>query len=123
MQTYTEQAEKIACESNIAVMVLLNPDSTDMEMVMVRPTHDVSKMPSREEFARRQLRAVGVVGVNGLKPMSAFREPLETAVIHRISAAFLAYLRVLLGESFTQQCEAAELERYYARLYSLPDTN
>jgi hypothetical protein len=124
MQTYMERAAQVALDSQIAVMVFLNPDNEDSLILPVRPCMAANnELPSLEEYTRRQFRPVAVVGLAGLKPLAAFKEPLPTEVVTAISAAFLEYVRVLIGDTFMQQIEAAEiaeLERLWVSSYSDP---
>jgi hypothetical protein len=101
-------------------MVLLSQDNTDLEFWMLRPRQAAkSELTPPEEFAARKLRSVGIVGLCGLKPRCAFKEPLETPIVNKIAAAFLEYLRVLLGGQIAEQTEAAEIAEL-ERLYGLP---
>ncbi|MGA7257950.1 MAG: hypothetical protein WBX09_15005 [Terracidiphilus sp.] len=115
--TYLDQAKQIAVESDIAVLVGLNPDNQDVEFTMVRPQLQTTHTPKAEYVARR-LRPVGIVGLKGLTPMSAFREPLGMDTVNRLASAFLEYCRVLLGGSLSAMVEVAELNR----LWNVPDT-
>ncbi len=116
MQPYMQRAAQVVCDSSIAVQVLLNPDNTDLEIWPLKPEANESELTSRQEFAGRALRSVGVIGfgLQGLKPFTAFKEALEPDVVNAISRTFLEYLRVLIGESFSDAAEIAELERIYA---------
>jgi|SRR5581483_5405 len=122
MQPYMERAAQVACESQIAVQILLSRDNRDVELIGLKPQ---AEFISREEFAARKLRHVGVIGLSGLKPLVALEEPLEPRIADALAQAFLEYTRVLLGEHFAERfaeqmvgAEVAELER----LYTLPDT-
>lgn len=106
MLTYRERSERVAIDSSIAVMVLMNPCGTDIEFWPIRPIPAVSTAP--EEFVRRHLRIVGVVGLCGLKPLCAFRKPLEPRVTDGIAQAFLEYVRVLIEPD-----DNARLDRLY----------
>jgi hypothetical protein len=110
-----ENAARVAYESQIAVQVLLSRGNDDIELIPIRP-RPLDGYMTPEDFMARQLRSVGVIGLSGSKPRCAFKEPLETPVVEAVGAAFLEYLRVLLGESFAEQmevAEVAELERVY----------
>jgi hypothetical protein len=114
MQPYIERSSQVALDSSIAVMVLLNQDNTDMEFWALKP-HQCN-VTTREEFAARKLRSVGVVGLCGPKAKCAFKERLEPSVINAIATAFTEYLRVSFAVDFAEQTEAAEiteLERLY----------
>jgi hypothetical protein len=121
--TYTEKSTQVVLESQIAVMVLLNPDSTDMEMWPLRPRQAATTMP--EEFAARKLRAVGVAGLCGAKAICAFKEPLDPTVVGAIGTAFAEYIGVLLGDSIAVQIEERQKGDEVAwleQLHQLPDT-
>lgn len=117
--SYAEQCAQIIRESDVCVWVLLTPDNTQLEMIQLWPVYDAP--PSRDEWLRRQLRPVAVLGLKGLQARSAFREPLEEHVIHKLSAAFIEYVRVLLG-GLTQHSEVkGDSVQWLERLYALPD--
>ncbi len=116
--TYTERSQELARNASIAVLVLLSHDNLDMEFWPLG-FGSQSDWTSREEFAARRLRSVGVVGLGlpGLKPLVAFKEALLPSVVDGIATAFLAYLNVLLADSFAEQlpgAETAELERMWS---------
>lgn len=117
--TYEERCSHLLADASIAVAVLLNAERTDMEMVPLvpRPLGD-SEVAAR--IAGRGLRPVGIVGISGTEPRSAFEEPLDLHVVNVLASAFLEYLRVLLGESLQKQSKALEISEL-ARLFSLPD--
>lgn len=117
MQTYMERATQVACDSQIAVQVLLSLGNDDIAFVPLKPVS--GEYLTREEFTVRQFRSVGIVGLRGLESCSAFKEPLDPPVVDAIAAAFLEYVRVLLGQSFAAQVEAAEVAEL-ERLYLLP---
>ena len=117
--TYAERSRQVALDSSIAVMVLLNDDNSDLEFLRVRPVNG-SKVIGPEEFSRRKMRCVGVVGLSGCVPRVAFSEPLEPDVVNGIAAAFLSYVCTLLGDSFPRHVEAAEILEL-ERLHALPD--
>lgn len=122
MQPYNERAAQVARESQIAVMVLLNPDCTDLEFWRVQPRQAALTTP--EEFAARKLRPVGVVGIHGTTTHVAFREPLDATTVDAIAAAFAEYIRVLVGDSIAAQFEARQKSDevdWLERLYHLPD--
>jgi hypothetical protein len=131
MQPYSLRSAQIARDSSIAVMVLLNHDATDMQFWPIRPRRVAqSAFTSPEEFAARQLRPVGVVGLSGLKSMCAFKEPLEPPVVEAIAGAFMAYIRTLLGlgDSFAEQMgtqlerqQAGDFVQFAEALWSLED--
>ncbi|HKD60759.1 MAG TPA: hypothetical protein VKB47_09875 [Terracidiphilus sp.] len=116
--SYFEQAVQVGVESQIAVYILLSPENDDIHLMPLRP-HPLppEEQISPEEFARRQLRGVGVVGLSGAKSVCAFKEPLEPSVVDAIARAFLEHIFVLC---FAEQREAIEIVEL-KRLYSLPD--
>lgn len=118
MQPYLERARQVASESHCAVQVFLSRDNDDIEFVPLRPRYAWHISP--EEFNSRRLRPVAVIGLNGLKPMSAFKEPLEPFVVAAMAAAFLEYTCVLLGDSLAEQTETAEIAEL-GRLFALKD--
>ena len=90
MQPYVERSTQIALSSSIAVMVLLNPDATDLEFWPLRPAPLAPcALTGPQEFTARGLRVAGVVGLTGLKAACAFKEPLEDRVVASVAAAFL----------------------------------
>jgi hypothetical protein len=109
MQTYEERAAQVASESQIAIQVHLSADNNSIEVWPLRPRMAKdSELLNAEEYTRRQLRPVGVVGLSGLKPLAAFAETLPPQVVTAISAAFLEYVRVFLSGTF-MQIEQAEI--------------
>jgi len=121
MQTYMERAAQVACESDIAVWVLLSSGNDDVEFVSLRPhLATQNQMPTPGEFTARGLRPVGVLGLFGLRPRCSFKEPLPPRVVDAIAAAFLEYVRVMIGEQFAATMQTAELVEL-ERLYRLPD--
>jgi hypothetical protein len=118
MQTYSDRALHVASESGIAVQVLLSSGNDDIELISLKPVA-AEEYIDRATFKARQLRAVGVIGLAGVKPLSAFRKPLTPPLVDAIAAAFLEYVRVLLGGSFAEQAERAEIAEL-ERLYALP---
>ncbi len=123
--THIEKAAQAVADSSVAVMVLLNHDNTDAAFVALKPRQADFIPP--DEFTARRLRPVGVVGLQGLQPVCAFKEPLEAPVVNGLAVAFLEYVRVMLGGSF--EMHPAEPEpciddsvAWLSRLYALPDT-
>jgi hypothetical protein len=124
MQTYFERSQQVVLDSSIAVMVLLNSDNTDLEFWMIAPHEQTaSELTSREEFAARKLRSVGVVGLRGIQSLVAFKEPLDTFVVARIATAFADYVRVLMGQSLVHriQEQKGDAVEWLERLYALED--
>jgi hypothetical protein len=129
MQPYIERATNVGLESQIAVYVLLSRDNSDIEFVPLRPhVAPPEAITTKEEFIHRQLRSVGVVGLNGVTPLCAFKEPLEPCVVNCIAAAFMEYTRVLIAGNLQAQMED-EIERrkgdsvaWCERLFLLEDS-
>lgn len=117
MQTFMERANAVVWNSQLSVQVLLSPDNDDLEFIYVKQGQPYI---SAEEYTARKLRPVGFVGLNGLKPLCAWSEPLPPSVISRIACAFTAYVCALLGDSFAEHMAAAEVAELH-RLYSLAD--
>ena len=111
MRPYLERLEQVAAESEVAVIVLLNPDNTDLEFWPLKP-RPVSETAA-ENLAARQLRSVGVIGLNGFEPYCALKEPLDAAVLGAIETAFKAFVKVLIGEDFAEQMKSAKIEELY----------
>jgi hypothetical protein len=118
--TYLEKSSELACAASVAVFVLVNEQGTDCEMLPLRPRvcPDSELAALRDRWAGRGLRSVGVIGLVGTAAKCEFKEPLDVNVITALAAAFVAYLQVLLQDSFAEQLEVQEL----ARLWSLADT-
>lgn len=111
MRPYLERLEQVAADSEMAVMVLLNPDNTDLEFWPLKPRPAAETAPA--EVGARQLRSVGVIGLNGPAPHFALKEPLDQAVLDAVADAFKAYVKVLVGEEFAKQIKAAKIEQLY----------
>ena len=124
MQSYTERATQVACESQVVVMVLLNADNTDLELWPVKPLQNAAALTTPEEFAARKLRPVGMVGLQGTMARVVFKEPLESHVVDAIAMAFTEHVRFLLGNNIAVQVEEQKGDEvaWLERLYSLPDT-
>jgi hypothetical protein len=121
MTYYMENAAHAVAESSVAVMVLVNPDATDIVFWRLRPERAAeSDLTTREEFAARKLRSVGVVGLCGLTPVCSFKESLETPVVNSIVVGFLQYIRDSLSDSLVELREAAEIAALEC-LFTLPD--
>ena len=117
MHTYLERATDVACESSVAVTVLLSADNSSVEFWPLKPEAERA-LTSPEEFTARKLRSVGVVGLCGLSPRMALKEPLAQSVVDRIALAFQEHVNIVLYErfeEFTAAAEVAELQRVYSR--------
>ena len=120
--TYTAQSQNLANESSVAVLVLMGaPD--DVEFVPLRPRPADANMLAqlKARWPGRGLRSVGVIGLCGVSPRIALKEPLEPEQVYTLAGAFLEYLHVLYADSFAAHQEAAEFSEL-ERLYTLPDT-
>ncbi len=124
MQPYNERATYVATNSQIAVQVLMSQRNDDIELVPLRP-HMVPYM-TPAEFAARQLRAVGVVGVVGVATRCAFNEPLPESLVASIAMAFAEYVRVFTDSTEPQTApvttSGGDSIIWCERLYALPDT-
>ena len=120
--TYREKSTQLALDSSVAVLVLSNPECTDLEFLPLRPrqmsTSDRVELAAR--WSRRNLRSIGVIGLVGTCPRYALKEPLETEQVSALTDAFLAYLHVLFADSFAEQLEGAEIQELQ-RMWSLSD--
>ncbi len=116
--TYAEKALEVAMSSSVAVLALSNPDCTQIEMLPLkpRPMTESEQIAVRAKFIGRDLRTVGVIGLAGIEPKCAFKEPMEPEHVNTLATAFLSYLQALYAGCFLDS-EAAELER----LAALPD--
>lgn len=119
MQTYQARATQVALDSSIAVTVLLSADNLDIQFWQLRPHRIADTSP--EEFAARNLRAVGVVGLDGLTPRCAFKESLGSEIVNAIAVGFVEYIRASVCDGFNEQSKLAEIEEL-ERVFSLPDT-
>jgi hypothetical protein len=100
--TYGERAAQLEADASVAVMVLSDPDCTDIELFMLKP-----RQVPEAELAHlasvghsRNLNPIGVIGLVGSTPKCALREPLEPGKVSRLVDAFLAYLRALFSDGF-----------------------
>jgi hypothetical protein len=114
------RSKQVVLDSSIAVMVLLSPENTDMEFWLLRPHMDART--SREDFDARRLRSVGVIGLQGVTPACAFKEPLDAQIVNGIAGAFLEYIRVLIGQCFVNEHHTGDAVGWLDRLYLLPDS-
>lgn len=121
--TYSEQSSQIALECPLVVLVLMGAAPGDAEFLPIRPKAFDENMRAdlKARWPGRGLRSVGLVGLSSdMKPICAFKEPLEPEQVSALAGAFLAYIHVLFCDSFTAQVEAAEIQEL-GRLMSLPD--
>jgi hypothetical protein len=118
IKPFNELAADVAADAQIAVYVLLSQENDDVEFIAIKPR--AQAFISGAEFTARQLRPVAVIGLNGLKPLCAFKEPLDPQLISKIGQAFCEYTRVLLGDRFVEHV-AREEERELGRMFALPD--
>ncbi len=114
MQTFIEQAADVCASADVSAILLLSADGQDIELWHLRPQ---GARTSPEEFAMRQLRIVGAVGLHGMTPRFTFKESLPLFTFRAFGKAFADYVRSLLGETCAEQLEISELER----MYSMPD--
>ena len=115
---YSERVRAVVSECSLSVQVLLSRDNDDLEFVRVEPQR--AYIPP-EEWAARNLRSVGFIGLSGSKPKCSFKEPLPPPVVEAIARAFLTYIQVMLGENFAEHMATAEVAELH-RLFGLPDT-
>jgi len=111
MTGYVELAQRVVAESDIAAMVLLSAENDDLEMWPLRP-HPCAATPANE-FARRKLRPVGVVGVSGLQSRCVFKEALPETVVAAIAQAFGAYCGTLVDYKMPADDSAEWCERLF----------
>jgi len=119
--TYVEKSTKLACESSVAVMVLMGaPD--DVEFLPVKPRMADANMLDelKARWHGRGLRPVGMMGLCGTSPRCELKEPLEPEQVTALAGAFLAYLHVFFRDSFAEQLEGVEVQEL-GRLWSLED--
>ena len=126
--TYTAQSQNLANESSIAVLVLMGaPD--DIEFIPLKPLaadeNTLAKLKTR--WPGRGLRSIGVVGLVGVTPQIALKEPLTTQQVDCLAAAFLTYVRGLLTSAPTpvdcvEEHQKGDEVDWLCRLWSLPDT-
>lgn len=119
MQPYIERAARVAAGSSVAVEILLSAENDDIEIVMLRP--QAASYVSREEFIARRLRPVGVCGLQGLRPVCAFREPLDPSTVDAIAGAFLTYVRSLMQAATPANAYTDDSTAWCERLYALED--
>ena len=117
--TYSEKSTQLALDASVAVLVLTNAQCDDMEFLPLKP-RQMTEREAAELLTRwpgRGLRSVGIIGLVGTSPRSAWKEPLEPEHLNALAGAFLAYLHALFCDSFAAQqegVEIAELESLYA---------
>ena len=120
--TYSEKSMRVALDPSVAVMVLSNPECTDVELLPLRPRlmTAIERAQLATRWAGRNLDSIGVIGLVGTTPQCALKIPLEPEQVSALANAFLAYVHALLGESFAAQTEAVEIAEL-ERMYLLPD--
>ena len=122
--TYTEKANQVATESSVAVLMLSNPEASDIEILPLKPR----EMPQCElealaaRWGGRNLRSIGVVGLVGAATQYAFRQPLEPEIVSRLADAFCAYIQTFLFSGFAEpQEQTGDFVQFANRLWSLQD--
>lgn len=121
--TYGEKSTQLALEAStsIIVQVLLSRGNDDIELIPLHPRQRPDGYIAPADFTARRLRSVGFVGLNGLRPVCSFKEPLPPNVVDAIIRAFTEYAHVLLGGRAAEHVAAEEIAAL-DRLYTLPDT-
>ena len=120
--TYSEKSTQLALDASVAVLVLTNAQCDDMEFLPLKP-RQMTESDAAELLTRwpgRGLRSVGLIGLVGMSPRCALKEPLEPEQVSALAGAFLAYLHVLFCDSFAEQQEGVEIAEM-RRLWSLED--
>jgi hypothetical protein len=123
--TYSEKSQQLALDSSIAVQILMGaPDDVEFVPLKPRPADDRMLAELKTRWPGRGLRSVGVVGLVGVTPHYALKEPLEPEQVDMLAAAFLTYVRALLTsqEPRTDSVEKGDEVAWLCRLWSLPDT-
>ena len=109
-----DQFQRVAMQADVAVAILANADTTDIELLPVMPHgpgEDLDALAQR--WAGRGLAFIGVMGTVDGVPQTALDVPLDATRMRALS------------EAFARHCErigAAELEPEYdwtARQYRL----
>lgn len=119
-QSYMDEAQAIVQTASIAVMISLSADNDDIEFCPLYPPVPENTLTSQEEYVRRRLRTVCVMGLCGERatPRVAFKEHLAPHVIKAVCNAFAEYVVTLIRPKLVDVAELAEL----SRLYQMPDT-
>jgi hypothetical protein len=122
-ESYMDEANSIVRTAHLAVLVSVSADNDDIEFCPLYPPVPESTFTSQEEYVRRQLRTVCVIGLcgEGATPRVALKEHLDPQVFRAIGDAFVEYAVTLIRpkvEALAAEAEVAEL----SRLYQVPDT-
>jgi len=126
--TYSEKSNQVTLDSSIAVLVLMGaPD--DLEFIPLKPraADENALAELKTRWPGRGLRSIGVVGLVGMTPQIALKEPLTTQQEDCLAASFLAYVRCLLTPapipvSRVDEHQKGDEVEWLCRLWSLPDT-
>jgi len=121
MLAYRERATQLALDASVAVQVLMGaPD--DVEFIPLKPSPANAAMLAdiAARWPGRGLRSVGVIGLCGVTPCCALKEPLEPEQVSVLSDAFLAYLHALYCDRIAAHLERAEVQEL-TRVWSLGD--
>jgi hypothetical protein len=96
-----EMYRPLVASSAIAVAVLLNVDTMDVEYVSLqpRPFPESVIRALAVEWEPRRLNLVGVLGWNEQSGIQAQLEPLPDAVAARINRGFATYLMAFSADS------------------------
>ena len=122
MLAYSERATQLALDASVAVQALMGT-ADDIEFIPLKPSPANAAMLAgiAARWPGRGLRSVGVIGLCGVIPCFALKEPLVSEQVSALSDAFLAYLHALYRDRLATHLEQAEIQELQ-RMWSLSDT-
>lgn len=91
----------------------------DIEFLPLLPkmadTETLNELKAR--WSGRELRSVGIMGLNGTTPFYEFQERMEPEQIAILGSAFMAYLDSFFSKGFAEQMRTREIDELH-RIYS-----
>lgn len=100
-----DRFQRVAMRADIAVAILANADTTDIELLPVMPHGPNEDLDTLARlWAGRGLAFLGVIGMIDGTPQTALEAPLDALQMQALSAAFARHC---------EQIKAAELEPEY----------
>jgi len=94
----------------------------DIEFIPLKPSpaNAATLAGIAARWPGRGLRSVGVIGLCGVTPCCALKEPLEPEQVSVLTDAFLAYLHALYCDRIAVHLEQSEIQELQ-RMWSLND--
>jgi hypothetical protein len=116
-----DKFQRLAMESQMAVVILSDPTATDLEFVPVWPRAASDTHLDALAASGRPLEFLGVAGLVDGVTRTALAVPLDPTRIETVSLAFCRYCEGALSEAIEAKRMGDSLE-FLGKLYRLEDT-